>query len=297
MKPRAPRQLGPLVLLLASVSLSACAPWHKPVYPPRLDIRWVPAQAMAGHALQLEVQAQPADLEIQISADSQSLTLAAQANPAQPGCFRGYLAIPLENVPTSFSLTLTAVSKPGEVLLSKLYTIPMLPRPQDLITNLWIRNISQYDYSGESAVMAAARRQASSVPRTAWDFLSWPLQGRISEQFGVIRNYNRGIRNSRHTGLDIAAAQGTIVQAPGPGIVLLSEEFKAHGKTILINHGYGVVSTFLHLSKMNITSGQTVSQNEAIGEVGSTGASTGPHLHFQVNINGIPIDPRDLFQE
>lgn len=123
-----------------------------------------------------------------------------------------------------------------------------------------------------------------------------PNGGRVSTVFGVRRYYN-GVwaDNYYHRGVDYAGGLGSTVIAPAAGRVALvgreSEGFRVHGNTVGIDHGQGVLSIFLHLNSLDVQEGEFVKAGEKIGTVGSTGASTGPHLHWGLYVNGVAVDP------
>lgn len=119
----------------------------------------------------------------------------------------------------------------------------------------------------------------------------WPVRGRISGRFGNQRVYN-GTPGSAHSGMDIAAGRGTPVKAPAAGTVVLAEpDLYVTGGTVLIDHGYGIGSNFLHLSKLDVGVGDRVEQGEIIGQVGASGRATGPHLHWGMSWQSTRIDP------
>ena len=126
------------------------------------------------------------------------------------------------------------------------------------------------------------------------DFLSgfiWPVQGRISGRFGNQRIYN-GEPKAPHSGMDIAVPIGTPVKAPAAGIVTFAQpDLYLTGGTILVDHGFGLSSNFLHLSKLEVSVGQHVQQGQVIGLSGMTGRATGPHLHWGFNWFGTRLDP------
>lgn len=120
--------------------------------------------------------------------------------------------------------------------------------------------------------------------------LSWPVTGVITSPFGYRRSpFGGGLE--MHPGLDIAANMGTTVTAPASGTVISAGWYGGYGNYILIDHGGGMSTGYGHLSQMFVSAGQQVQKGQAIGAVGSTGASTGPHLHFEVRLNGKPTDP------
>ncbi len=140
--------------------------------------------------------------------------------------------------------------------------------------------------------MLRAARAGHDTPEAffAEGFL-WPLTGRITGVFGSRRILN-GEPRQPHFGLDIAAPAGTAVAAACTGIVRLAEaDLFFPGGTIVLDHGHGLSSTYMHLSRLDVRVGQRVAQAAVIGAVGATGRVTGPHLHFEIGWRGTPLDP------
>ena len=124
--------------------------------------------------------------------------------------------------------------------------------------------------------------------------LSWPATGRISGVYGSQRFYN-GTPGSPHYGVDVAVPTGHPVVAPGPGVITLAElDLFYSGGTIILDHGYGLSSSFLHLSKLHVEVGQEVQRGDLIGEVGATGRATGPHLDWRMSWLNQRVDPQLL---
>jgi murein DD-endopeptidase MepM/ murein hydrolase activator NlpD len=119
---------------------------------------------------------------------------------------------------------------------------------------------------------------------------TWPVTGTITSPFGWRSNPFGGAPDF-HQGLDIAAPTGTTVTAAASGTVIMAQWYGGYGNYISIDHGGGYSTGYGHLSAIYVANGQTVQRGQAIGAVGSTGASTGPHLHFEVRINGKAVDP------
>jgi len=149
----------------------------------------------------------------------------------------------------------------------------------------------------ELAAQERARRAAAGIAGTippqrsgAPSHLDWPVTGTITSPFGWRQNPFGG-GPEFHPGLDIAAPMGTTVTAAASGTVIMAQWYGGYGNYILIDNGGGISTGYGHLSAIYVTVGQYVQQGQAIGAVGSTGYSTGPHLHFEVRLNGKPVDP------
>ena len=119
--------------------------------------------------------------------------------------------------------------------------------------------------------------------------LAKPVSGIITSRFGV----NSSVRSSSHTGLDIATSLGTPVKAAASGTVSYADWKGSYGKLVVITHENGVQTYYGHCNALYVTAGQTVSQGQTIAAVGSTGNSTGPHLHFEIRVNGVAYNPQN----
>jgi len=145
----------------------------------------------------------------------------------------------------------------------------------------------------EQAEVARARRRDDARADFDVEF-QWPLTGRVSGVYGSQRIYN-GTPKSAHSGLDVAAPKGEPVLAPAAGIVTFAEpDLYLTGGTVLLDHGHGLSSSFLHLSALEVAVGQRLQQGEPIGRVGATGRATGPHLHWGLNWFDLRLDPQLL---
>ena len=144
---------------------------------------------------------------------------------------------------------------------------------------------------------AAKVWQARQTERDTVEFMQdfkWPLVGPITGVYGSQRFYN-GEPRSPHYGVDIAAPTGAEVIAPAAGEVILAEpDLFYSGGTLIIDHGHGLSSTFIHLSKMLVQVGDSVTQGQEIAEVGASGRATGPHLDWRMNWRGERVDPTTL---
>ena len=175
--------------------------------------------------------------------------------------------------------------------------IPITPRDWPIE---YVNGVPPATVNPQPALAARIEREQAAVTavRSRYDdredFLSgfiWPVQGRISGRFGNQRVYN-GDPKAPHSGMDIAVPQGTPVRAPAAGIVTFAQpDLYLTGGTIVLDHGFGLSSNFLHLSKLEVTVGQRISQGQIIALSGMTGRVTGPHLHWGFNWFGVRLDP------
>jgi len=148
----------------------------------------------------------------------------------------------------------------------------------------------------DPAVIAAERERLNSLRSTFTPERHWtaPLQrpcaGVISSYFGTRRAYSDGPYTSYHSGVDFRAPTGTPVLAPAGGTVMLADPLTVRGNAVVIDHGWGLLTGYWHLSEINVQVGQHLAPGDLIGRVGSTGLSTGAHLHWEVWVGGVSVD-------
>ncbi len=149
-------------------------------------------------------------------------------------------------------------------------------------------------YDARRAVELAEIRdaRAGDSDETGWQqAFAWPAHGRISGVYGSQRILG-GVPKAPHLGLDVAAQAGEPVTAPADGTVRLAHgPFLLEGNLIMLDHGHGLVSAFLHLSRIDVREGQHVARGERLGLVGMTGRATGPHLHWALSWRSARLDP------
>ena len=170
-----------------------------------------------------------------------------------------------------------------EDAISKLYVQPA----QKITVAKKATNTSTSKYAASGSVNTAGT--TSSAKANLGIALIRPVSGTITSRFGV----GSRIRRSSHTGLDIATSTGTPIAAAASGTVTFSGYKGSYGNMLVISHGNGVQTYYGHCSKLYVSAGAQVSQGEIIGAVGSTGNSTGPHLHLEVRVNGVAYNPQN----
>jgi murein DD-endopeptidase MepM/ murein hydrolase activator NlpD len=142
----------------------------------------------------------------------------------------------------------------------------------------------------ERAAFERAYAESLAEPQWREPFLM-PIEGRSTSGFGYPRRYAAGGPVSYHEGSDIGVPSGTPILATNAGLVRVAEFFPIKGGLTIIDHGAGVTSLYFHQSRILVAAGQRVEGGQVIGEVGSTGLSTGPHLHWEVRVGGVPSNP------
>ncbi len=151
-------------------------------------------------------------------------------------------------------------------------------------------------FTDEDLKKINADKKAMSKAKAVWteqqidaDFIA-PVDGRLSSLFGLKRFFN-DIPKRPHSGLDIAAPTGTPILAPASAKVIDTGSYYFNGNTVFLDHGQGLLSAYLHMNKISVKPSQLVKQGEVLGTVGETGRVTGPHLHWMVYLNKVPVDP------
>ena len=145
--------------------------------------------------------------------------------------------------------------------------------------------------NAESARVETLCRPFEAVKRWNGPFRSPVADAAQTSAFGTLRSYNGGPYGSFHRGQDLRGAVGTPVTAPADGVVVLAELLTVRGNTVILRHGLGVCSVYNHLNEISVKEGDTVSAGTPLGKVGATGLVTGPHLHWEVRVLGVPVNP------
>ena len=193
---------------------------------------------------------------------------------------------------------LTAMGGDGREIVKTLTIMPGNWRLEHVNTPYRGSASSNADFqqrrAGELAQINAARRMAVESDGWRQNFI-WPVKGRLSGYFGSQRVY-QGKPGSYHSGTDIAVPTGTPFVAPADGVVILAAEtpFTLEGRLLMVDHGNGLNSAFLHCSRLDVKAGDVVRQGQQLGLVGATGRASGPHLHWAAKWHAARVDTRKL---
>ncbi|ELR97936.1 M23 family metallopeptidase [Gloeocapsa sp. PCC 73106] len=239
--------------------------------------------------------------------DTISVIIETELDAAQPTVSMNaqeYPVFPLSEKPGQYRALLptTPLDTPGKLVIQvrdgeTVKNLAVWLEDRDFLTqSIWLSG-SGGQPATEIELARVSEFKKLVTPEKLWQgtFLR-PSPAKVSALFGVQRYINgKFAQDYYHRGVDYAGAIGSPVFAPAAGRVALigreSEGFRIHGNTIGIDHGQGVLSIFLHLDQILVKEGQMVATGEQIGTVGNTGASTGPHLHWGLYVNGVSVDP------
>lgn len=213
---------------------------------------------------------------------------------ASPGGFWGVLGVDAAQGPGDYTVSITVRDEAGApiaqlsataVVDDKQYpveNITLPPGPSSLLD----ANLTAQELATRAQVFASSTRDK------LWSgpFIL-PVAGPISSPYGIFRSYNGGPVGSFHTGTDFPVDEGTPVAAANSGVVAFAGALPVRGNSVIIDHGGGVFSAYHHLSSATVHVGQSVAQGDLIAYSGATGLATGPHLHWEIIINGVNVDP------
>ena len=279
-------RLSTLCLIIAAVILGV-APSAQPA-PPRLDLQISRSTLRQGQTIRVAVRAaaSPASLKVVFAGRTWPVY------PAGPSAWQTFLGTDPTTKPGRYTLTIEAVASPGTIArIRRDVTVLQVAFPKRRLTfdPETSKLLTPEAVARERQRVREALREAH--PAQLWeDPLALPLEGPISSPYGVLSVY-MGTTRGFHSGVDFAAPEETPVRAAGAGIVRLAELLPLSGNAVMIDHGVGVVTSYLHMAAIDAHVGQQVQKGDVIGRVGSTGLATGPHLHWGLRVNGIRVDP------
>jgi murein DD-endopeptidase MepM/ murein hydrolase activator NlpD len=235
-----------------------------------------------------------------IEAKAFGRTHRAQALPpttTRPHAWIGLVGIDLDVRPGTYTVTVSATGPAGAATARHRLAV----RSKRFATR---RLIVDPDFVDPPASEAARIERESAALNAAWEGAAGPnpvpeltfvlpVLHKANSAFGTRSIFNGQLRNS-HSGADFPSPAGTPINAPASGKVVIADDFYFSGRTVVIDHGLGVVSLFAHMSEIFAKAGDEVAQGTALGLVGATGRVTGPHLHWAVRVNGARVDPLSL---
>ncbi len=202
------------------------------------------------------------------------------------------LGLGLKTKPGNYSLTITS---PDGFDYDLEFKVVFKQYPEQHLTIPDDRKVNPYkqDQARISSEAIAQRKQYAlrTEPLGSLRPFIQPTEGVVSSPFGRRRVLNGQPRNP-HSGLDIAAPTGTPIVAPAPGTVTLTGDLFFNGNTVFVDHGHGLITMTCHMSEIKVAEGDVVERNDLLGLVGATGRVTGPHLHWNVSLNGVRVDPQ-----
>lgn len=273
------RLLTAVLLAIASVTYAA---------QPQVVIQLSTATVRQGRAIALTVRAADPDAEVRVRFAGRSWPVYRQQD-----LWRTYLGTD-PTTPTGPQSVIVETVTPGgsRVLARRTITVSRVSFPRRQLAF----DPSQQHLLSDPKFAAEERRKVQAALRVLDPEQLWegafvvPVEGSITSPYGVLSIYQGRIRGF-HGGVDIAAVEGTPVRAANDGIVRLAGSLPLSGNAVLVDHGLGVVTSYLHLSAVRVTAGQRVRKGDVLGTVGSTGLATGPHLHWGLRTNGVSVDP------
>jgi len=218
---------------------------------------------------------------------------------SETGAYEGLIGIDMSTSPATYEIKVFATGEDNRVYSSVVslrvekvdFGIQALSLPPSMVD----LDATTLERVNQEARKLEALFQTSLKERLWKSVFIRPVEGEISTGFGLTRIIN-GQRRSQHTGVDLNVEEGTPVLASNHGVVVLVDELFFSGKSVILDHGWGLYSMYFHLSEALVKEGNLVRAGAILGRVGSTGRSTGPHLHWGIRISGARVDPISLLK-
>ncbi len=206
----------------------------------------------------------------------------------ETGDWQGLMPVAVADTPGTYPVEFLA--EDGTALASPSITIRKTIFPSQNVT-LAPQIEALHSTTEEMQTLTTFRDSVSDV-RYWQDPLVAPLPGCVISPFGVKRLHNGKATGEFHMGIDQRGAEGTPILAVAAGVVKIVQPFNVLGGTVAIDHGQGLETMYLHMSKLNVELGARVNKGDVIGYVGATGRANGPHLHWVTYVNGVPVNPQ-----
>jgi len=217
----------------------------------------------------------------------------------QNGTYEGLIGIDLSTKPATYEVKVIATDASGRG-----YSSPFFLKVGKGVFRTQKLSLPRSMVDLDAKTLERVNKEANRVKvlfQTFRDEKLWkgafvrPLEGKLSSTFGLDRIIN-GQRRSPHTGVDLESEAGTPVWASNSGMVVLVDDLFFSGKSVILDHGWGLYSMYFHLSEGLVKEGDRIGRGDVLGRVGSTGRSTGPHLHWAIRMNQVRVDPLSLLK-
>ncbi len=261
---------------------------------PALTLPAAPASAGQGRTAVVWVRSDEPLVTAVLHAFERDLPLFPVAETADGTAYRALVGVPLEAGPGHHVLSVDAADLAGNLVHQPVpLVVDEVDYPKGGTIRLSKAQVEARKDDEAKAEMRAHRDAAYALLRPETRFVvpfQRPVEGRTTSPFGVYRTYSDGGR-SFHTGLDLANRAGTPVVAAAPGEVVMAEEQAIFGNAVIVHHGQGVTTSYNHLQRIDCAVGDRLEAGAPIGRLGSTGQSTGPHLHFSMVVGEEAVDP------
>lgn len=268
-----------------------------------LPVSWLPAVVRQGQAVVVVVGPEGAPQSPRDSVVAVRGTLAGEPlrfERGPDGRFWALGAVPVSAGRTVL-LPLAVVRAAGDTTHQSA-RLPVLPGDFEIVSLHLPDTMIRPPQSARARIEAERRALRQALARTAATPRLWhgpfrlPLEGRITDAFGTRRRLAPEVE-SRHLGLDLAGSPGTPVRATNRGVVVAASNFYFQGNAVYLDHGAGLVTSYLHLSRTLVSPGDTVEAGQVVGLVGATGRVTGPHLHWTATFGKVLFDPATLLAD
>ena len=304
------------VLLFVALELDQAKGYHSdselqvPVTEPSFEVSaWLPEMSVQSSSSTIEILSLPKYIysgqtlhlrgEVRFTGPNiyigsvEFLDMISPLHVSDGGIFMATLGIPVDYKPGEYEIQITLYGLDVKLLKTESVEVRDKIRTEDHIHRTKHMKAIMSDASSrdkELQIRQEYNREYLPVHIGLEQFIL-PVSGPISTQFGERRVYENGSYGNHHSGVDFAVEEGTSVVSSSAGVVVYVGNLPIRGDSVVIDHGGGVLSGYHHLSRTFVTSGQEIMKGQEVGEVGNTGFSTGPHLHWEILLFGVAIDP------
>jgi Membrane proteins related to metalloendopeptidases len=242
-----------------------------------------PAGRSPGDAIRIEI---PGTQELQAELNGKTIRLFPQAG----GSLLGLMPVPVAQKPGDYTLHIRDARGAEKQRMSVRIEDAHFPK-QNIQVGKGTAGLKPLP--GEMEAVGALRNSVTATRLWNEPFEN-PTPQCMNSLFGVARYHNGKPTGNYHKGVDLRSPAGTPIHAITDGVVHIAKMFRLHGGTVGLDHGQGLTSIYLHMSKIAVKEGDRVKKGDVIGYVGATGFATGPHLHWQLQVNGLPINPLEF---